>query len=160
MAFRTVDGSGRQLREQDVAAVEEQLGYHLPEDYRRFILAHNGGRPVPDYFPIQGNPYFGDHASVHELHCIASGEYLDLRRQVQVFRDRVPPELLPIAHDPGGNLLCLGVSGLEYGKVYYWDHEQQVAEGETPDYENVYLVADTFADFLEQLSPAPGETSA
>ena len=64
---------------------------------------------------------------------------------------------IPIADDPGGNAICLGMSGNERGKVYFWDHEMEADEGDEPTFENVYLVAESFASFLKSLKDLPKE---
>ncbi len=96
-----------------------------------------------------------DQGLLDEFLCIQEGEYSDLRHHVNVFRDRVPANLLPIARDPGGNLICLSIAGSDRGKVYFWDHEEEAEEGETPGYDNVYFVADSFDDLLHNLSELP-----
>ena len=40
-------------------------------------------------------------------------------------RERIPEGVLPIAHDAGGNLVCLDVAGKFPGSVWFWDHEQR-----------------------------------
>ncbi|MNI49623.1 SMI1 / KNR4 family protein [compost metagenome] len=48
---------------------------------------------------------------------------------------------------PGGNLICIGTDEEFTGKVYFSDHEE---EPEDPDdMSNVYLLANSFSDFLE-----------
>jgi len=32
----------------DLIEVESKIGYQLPEEYKSFLLKHNGGRPVLD----------------------------------------------------------------------------------------------------------------
>lgn len=32
---------------------------------------------------------------------------------------------MPIATDSFGNKLCIGVKGKHYGKIYFWDHENE-----------------------------------
>jgi len=142
------------LREEDVVRVEQQLGITLPDDYREFLLMHNGGHPEPKYFPIKDNPS-DDHGILEWFYCIQEGEYYDLRRQVQLLRGRIPPNLLPIADDPGGNLLCMSVAGPDQNTVYFWAHEEECEEGETPTYDNVYFVANSFSDLLGSLTHLP-----
>ncbi len=38
--------------EQEVAGLQELLGYPLPDDFVRFLLIHNGGSPEQDIFEI------------------------------------------------------------------------------------------------------------
>jgi cell wall assembly regulator SMI1 len=139
------------LSEHDITQVEVQLGLSLPAGYRNFLLAHNGGRPEPDAFPIHNNPS-DDHGLVHNFLCIKKEDNYNLTVWAKRYRGRIPSDLLPIAKDPGGNLICLSVSGADVGKVYFWDHEEEAGEGETPGYDNVYFVANSFQEFLESLT--------
>ena len=61
---------------------------------------------------------------------------------MSMFEDRISRNFLVIGCDPGGNQICLSAAGEDSGKVYFWDHEDEVDEGEEPDYENVYLIAE------------------
>lgn len=142
------------LVEEDIAEVEQQLGVIFPPDYRAFLLAHNGGYPDPNVFPISGLQS-DDHGILEWFFCIQAGDYNDLIRNTSTFRGRVPPNLIPIASDPGGNLICLSVTGRDVGTVYYWDHEEEVDEGEPPDYTNVYFIADSFSTLLDSLKALP-----
>ncbi len=146
----TISESYPPLSEEDVSQFERELGIDLPDDYRQFLLTHNGGRPEPEVFPVEGDP---DASMVDWFLGIQEGAYEDLRNHLKVFRDRVPPELLPIARDPGDNLIYIAVLGPNRGRVNFWDHEEEVEEGETPDYRNVSLVAHSFEDFLHSLTP-------
>jgi hypothetical protein len=47
-------------------------------------------------------------------------------------------------------LICISIQGDDYGKVYFWDHNWEVTEGE-PDYSNVHPLADSFTEFLGKL---------
>jgi hypothetical protein len=63
----------------------------------------------------------------------------------------MPDELIPIANASCGDKICMSVIGDNYGKVYFWDHEQEAYEGEEPDYSNVHLIANSFTDFINSL---------
>ena len=54
----------------------------------------------------------------------------------------MPESLIPLGDDGRGNQICLGVSGDETGKVFYWDHNNEWDE------------EDYFADYGE---PMPEE---
>jgi hypothetical protein len=58
----------------------------------------------------------------------------------------MPRELLPIAHDGSGNVICLSRAGVNKHNVYYWDHD---AEHSSPTYDNVYFIAESFDAFLD-----------
>ncbi|WP_081743142.1 SMI1/KNR4 family protein [Acetivibrio clariflavus] len=40
------------------------------------------------------------------------------------FHSLLPKDVIPIARDPFGNLICISVSEDSYGKVLFWDHEK------------------------------------
>lgn len=153
MADIPISDSEQTLNEEDIRQTERDLGTALPPEYRHFLLQHNGGRPERNYFQIEdGN---GD-SLIDWFLCIRPGDANDLASVVRMFQNRVPRTLLPIARDPFGNLICIAVSGENVGKVYFWDHEEEVAEGEIPDYRNLHLVSESFDRFLEGLTPLPG----
>ena len=82
------------------------------------------------------------------------GAYDDagLLRAQETYRNRVPAWLLPVAKAEGGNLILIALSGDDAGAVYFWDHEQEADEGEPPTTENLYRLADSFEDYVHQLS--------
>lgn len=142
------------LSKTEIAEFEDSVDFVLPSSYREFLHHYNGGRPEPNMFPIQ-DFYADTHGLLDRFLSIAEGNVLDLTRHILVFHERIPPELLPIARDPGGNLICLAVKGSNYGKIYYWDHETEVDDGEQPTYDNVYFIANSFDDLLNSLTPSP-----
>lgn len=132
--------------------VESRLAIELPQGYRAFLLTHNGGRPIPDAFQMGGRWEMVDRfLGIHE------GEHDNLLDYVKAYEGRLPPELLPIAHDAFGNLICLAVRGLEHGGVYFWDHECEAGRGEPPNYDNVTWIAESFDAFLASMRAMPGE---
>ena len=153
-AITVKDSLGPPLTERDIAAIEREFGVSLPGDYRAFLRKHNGGSPSPDAFPI-----FRDSADTHGILNrflgISPGDYDDMLAVRKVFQERVPPDLLPIACDPGGNLICLAVAGTNRRRIYFWDHEEEADEGEPPTYDNVYFVAESFTDLLNNLTELP-----
>jgi cell wall assembly regulator SMI1 len=138
---------GMKLDEGAIQRFEREFAIVLPAEYREFLMNYNGGYPEPDAFRFMGSE---DGSSVDRFLSLAAGELSDLRQYLKIYRGRVPGSFLPIAHDPGGNLLCIGTTGGEFGKVYFWDHEKE-ADGVAPDMSNMYLVADSFSDFLQRL---------
>lgn len=95
-------------------------------------------------------------SSVDWFLAIYEGEYDNLRSCITMYKiddKRMPSNMLPIAHDPGGNLICISCAGDDFGRVYFWDHENEVNYGKASDqdYSNLYLVADNFRGFIEGL---------
>ena len=118
--------------------------------YYRFLLKSNGGYPKPNKFKV-----IIDGKEINDLVDrflgIHSEEYDNLYDFYETYKTRIPENLLPIAHDPGGNLLCISFRGEYLGKIYFWDHENEVEENCIPDFNNVYLISQNFDSFLENL---------
>ncbi|HYO72094.1 MAG TPA: SMI1/KNR4 family protein [Archangium sp.] len=140
------------LSTRQIEEVESRLAIELPQDYRAFLLSHNGGRPIPDAFQMCGRWEMVDRfLGIHE------GEHDNLLDYVRAYEGRLPPELLPIAHDAFGNLICLAVRGSQHGGVYFWDHEWEAGRGEPPSYDNVTCIAESFEAFLASMRALPDE---
>jgi len=132
-----------------VTAAEKVLGVAFPEDYRRFLLEHNGGSPVPDAFFIKDvNQY-----AIVDCFFGVDRPSDDLLRYFSEIEDRIPGAHVPIGVDPGNNVLLMDLSPEGTSKVYYWD--DLMAFEQSTDEENTYLVAASFSDFLDKLQPFP-----
>lgn len=119
----------------------------LPEDYKAFLKTHNGGRPVPDAFPIGAK----QNSLLGTFFRVGSKDSLDLQEACDTYRKRLPFDLMPIGNDAGGSLICLGIHGERSGKFYFWDHHH---EGQP--YENVTELAPSFSAFLDTFTERPG----
>lgn len=145
---------GPSMSKRDLAALEKRLGLRLPDDYREFLLTINGGRPrTHEVFDIGKK----DSSLLDILYSAKrDDEHQDLTvfRRHRLLEKRVPRDLLPIGEDQGNSQICLGIGEENYGKVFFWDLED---EREQPTYENVALIADSFAEFLDSLYSDEGE---
>ncbi len=151
--IQRMDESGRQLSHDDIRWIESRMGIRLPGEYIAFLLRHNGGRPIPNAYPIEGlenNPF----GVVRTFFGIDDPiESCNLDWTYDVVRGRIPANLLPIACDDGGDLICLSLFGEDAGAVLFWDRH---TEPSTPSYANVYKIADSFAEFLDGIRGLPG----
>jgi len=140
--------------EEEVARVEHTIGVAIPPEYRTFLFSSNGGFPEPANFPIvDSEGKVIERNVIQSFYGVGTGHtYSDLERKYRMFHDRVPSNLLPIASDPGGNQICICVSGDDFGKIFFWDHEREQEEGVAPTYDNVLFVADGFRAFLASLT--------
>jgi cell wall assembly regulator SMI1 len=148
-----ISGASEQLTESKLDRAEKSLGRPIPPAYREFLLQHNGGRPESSDFKMaamrKGKVQMG---TVKEFLAIGDPEEtVNLDYVLETFHDRIPPNSFPFARDPGGNLIVLATGGTDVGKVYFWDHEYEAEEGEPPTNKNLYLIADTFDDFISKL---------
>lgn len=115
----------------------------------------NGGYPEPDGFDIHwaaGQACGEDwrRTSMSWFHAITDDDVGNLLKINRIdFAGRLPPETLAIASDAGGNQLLLAFSGQHAGKLLLWIKDHEASDGEAPSHENVGVVADSFADFIE-----------
>lgn len=137
-----IEGSGKILADVDIEDLEKTLQVNLPAQYRRFLIAYNGGVPVPDVVDVEGVP--GSPTDIQVFFGIDQAiESSDLIWNWQTFSGRIPETLLPIACDSGGNLFCLSLSAGALGHVFFVDLEQESL--------NTYLVAEEFDTFLQKI---------
>ena len=124
MPLRRLEPCGPRIHEDDITAFEATLGTRLPFDYRAFLIDWNGGVPVPDAYRLGGFTTI-----VSRFYSLNSSNVLhDLALRRQALRDRIPPDLLPIAADLATNQICLGISGDRTSHMYYVPIQRDDAE--------------------------------
>jgi hypothetical protein len=71
----------------------------------------------------------------------------------ETYDERIPSDLIPIAYDAFDNNICIGWTGERKGKVYFWDHEDEIDENGCLRYDDciVFLVANSLQEFLDSL---------
>ena len=133
---------------------EQLTKLELPNEYKKWLLTYNGGKPkIEDTFyfihPIDKNEKVG---GINYFYALYEGEVSNLYKTYITFLNRIPAELIPIADNGCGDQICLGIKGKHLNKVYFWGHENEVMEdNKEPWWDNVYLIANTFADFINKL---------
>lgn len=149
-----ITGSEKSLSEQDLQRAESVIGASLPDEYRRFLLRHNGGRPDPADFRIKwDDPELARSyriSTVGDFHSIYDGHVLNLLDDFKIYQDRIPKGTLAVATDPGGNAILLGLAGDRRGEVFYWVNALPAKYDET-DFANLGFVADSFDEFVNSL---------
>ena len=152
-----IEGTKDQLTDSDIEKYTNELNINLPEDYKNYLLKYNGGHPIKDGYPMiecidnDPNDNNGDIAWFYAIYDGEHNNFLKAHYRFKIWQKRMPDELIPIGRGSGGDKICISVKGNNYGKVYFWDHEQEAYEGEEPDYSNVHLIANSFADFINSL---------
>ncbi|MBK9266108.1 MAG: SMI1/KNR4 family protein [Polyangiaceae bacterium] len=135
-----------------IAQFETRRGVLLPAEYKAFLLKSNGGWPTPNVFEVP--EWHGHGNAVMSFYGIHDGEKVDrLEWACEVYDERIPADLIPIADDANGNAICIGWKGEREGKIYFWDHEDEIDENGCfrQDYRNVYLMANSLQEFLDNL---------
>jgi len=136
------------LDEKSLDDFEKEFEIKLPEEYRHFLIKYNGGYPAPDGFKFMNKD---KGSSVDRFLGLIDREYDDIRKYIEKYKNRIPDNLIPIAYDPGSNLLCISISGGDFDNIYFWEHEFEFNEGQKPDYTIVMVIANSFNDFLSKL---------
>lgn len=142
--------------EEVLKALETKYACQLPDDYRKFLLANNGGFPTPDCvtFTEAGKE------TATDVYCfLAVGEkraWASLDWHLENFAARLPAKALPIARDSCGNLWLLSVAGSNSGSVYFWDHGTFANVDET-NWSSWPRVATSFQEFTTKLKKFDGD---
>ena len=134
----------------EIEKFEELIQAKLPEDYKKFLLKHNGGHPTVNVYKlIEPINERNKEASISWFFALYDGEYSNITTEFKYSREKIPDELLPIARDDGGNIICLGIQGDYYGKLYYWTTNYSFWGEEDLNY--IYLISNSFTDFINGL---------
>jgi cell wall assembly regulator SMI1 len=146
---------GKPLSENDIEKFEKSLNIKLPEDYKAFMLKNNGGKPeveigyyVFDFTDISRNQE--NSTALREFYSIVyekpDNYYIDIIDTYENYieEEQLPKNILPIGDDPLGNEIGICVSGENYGKIYFCDHESY----DENDFMIMSPVADSFSEFL------------
>lgn len=180
--LQSISNCGRKLNNNDILQLEEILGHKLPTDYVAFLLRHNGGVPIPDCHIVQNTEEtnIGDVIGIEcffsiggpdkdfgsklfegftpkELTAIKLSD--DILNNYEIFKRRMPQNLLPIGSCPCGDIICVSLYGDDENTIWYWDHEGEIIPPnwnpdeaiQPPDYSNCYKVADSFQALLDGL---------
>lgn len=136
-----------------ISEFEKLIANKLPLEYGEFLLNYNciafDGYvvfPTPEVYPK------GKSSMVDILFGFLPGDTYSLDENYYCYRGRMPSDLVPIASDPGGNIVCIAISGDFKGMIYFWDHEDEEVfdDGHCND-KNIYLIAKSFDEFIDSL---------
>ena len=161
------------LSEEELSTIETNLGRRLPSDYREFLCDYDGISFLKAFvlFPVKSNldsfhtghldgflsMWSGESNGTQYYHrLVEKGRTTELRwfqgirlvREVDTIDEEEgvvwPAELLPIGESPSGSRIALAIGGLRPGAVFYWIIGDYYGQ-------NVYLVADSFDEFMRSL---------
>lgn len=135
--------SAKRVSRSAVEKAEREHAFRIPDEYKAFLLKHNGGHPRRCCFRF-GKGAYRD-SLVGSFFSVGGPGYMNLAHYVEVYSDRLPANYFPIANDPGGNLIVISCSGPTKGAVYFWDHEHEGKKA-------LHRVAKSFDDFLALLT--------
>lgn len=153
----TDERSETKITIQDLQKIEHIKECKLPKDYRNFLLRHNGGKPNFNITEIKDEVLPNGEANLFGIRLfygisLDKNSSYDIFYNIKLRHNRIPDELLPIACNSSGDDMCICIRGNNYGKVYYWDHENEVNPGAAPWWGNIYWLADSFTELLQGLA--------
>lgn len=137
------------LTEKEIKQWEDN-NISIPDVYGKFLLQFNGGnageRNTFKVSKMKGE--FG----FHEFFGIHGGtEGLDYVMDTYVKRHRFPDAYFAIGSDVSGNLILMGNSKENSGKIFFWYHENEADEGKKTTEKNIFDLADSLEDFVSNL---------
>lgn len=133
-----VESSSIPCSEDDVGSFEESIGYCLPDDYKQFLLAVNGGK-VKFQNAIR-LPESRCEIQVDSFDSLLMTEDVGLRRKrfcQKGCRVELGRVMLIGDTDEGGGLLYLAIGGSEKGCVYYSYIDERSAYGDEKTWEDI-----------------------
>ena len=160
----------------DIAQFEDIAGGKFPEDYSWFLKNYGesmfneavGYKSVseeavylhPDETELPNLTFKGSQLLL--FFGKNKDDLASLDAKIDGYQGRMPGRVIPIGDDGLGNKITLSLADADYGKVYWWDHENEWDEEdyledvgkpmpEEAKYQNMYLIADSFTEFLEKL---------
>ncbi len=145
--------SSPSIAEADIENLEQILQCTFPSDYRTFLLEINGGQPEHNLFraPVPGSTGPIEIFVHYFLGIDKEDSDSDLLVNRSMLVDRIPRELLAIAHDGIGNVFCIGLSGDLRGKICIWLHDKSSKTKGTAGYPCINLLSNSFNDFRSKL---------
>jgi len=157
------------MSDEQVRAIEERIGRHIPDLYRNFLTTYGASCPKELVVCHPLNPLPREITRINRVPVAIfyglghTGDGYDLQTRLNFYAGRVPANMIPIADNGGGSQYLLALTDSEAGSVFYWDfrneppcEEDYMEERGKPRppevmLENVHLVADSFEDFLRRL---------
>lgn len=147
------EGDHGPLTERHIGELETRTGGPLPGSYRQMLAELGGCTPSEAV-------YYNDPVAKIPVMFGWFYDYSELMDAIKSYEEVLPDGVIPIGDDGGGNLYCLGVKGDDSGKVFFhdhgagWDEEARsyLSRGDALPvhlrYQTVYLLAETFDDFV------------
>jgi SMI1 / KNR4 family (SUKH-1) len=127
----------------DLAAFESELGCPLPQEYRDYLIAFNGGALEKDVIRISDAE---GETRIHHMYGLHTGPaHQRLTSQYEGELGILQGAYLPICDDAFGNKFLIKLKGSKRGSVYFLNHEVAVSR------RALTYVAESFSRFMEKM---------
>jgi cell wall assembly regulator SMI1 len=134
------------LSENDLKAVEQEIGLPLPADLRKHYLIFNGGRPEPRRFVVTPAGYEYDVALFLPVRFSSDSDdvlFEDVYRDLVLERGEIPRALIPLAVNGGDDYFCLIIATGEVA-FYAMDRSDDPSKA-------TQIVAQSISEFLDSM---------
>ena len=150
--------SDKNITIEEIEKIEKELDIIFPSELKKFYLKYNGGESNKKYFNIKNlmsnyqitffKPMLKEQMLKGEMTISIYKHYI-----LGIEKKYLISNLIPFADDLFGNFLCID----KYGKIYYyamdmWSFDISL---EYNLKENLYLLANSFNEFLDMLTEEP-----
>lgn len=134
--------------EEAVAAYEAKLSTPLPNDYRAYLLLHNGSKPSKVDYRMPNEENWIE--SVDEMSGLGPDD--DPRSLTHYLEGDhgIPDGWIPIANSGYGDYTVLSVRSEDYGRIYYLFHEVHGYDASNRS-NGVYPLANSFTEWIDGL---------
>ena len=144
-----------------ISNIESKYNITIPNYYKEFLLNYDNISfdDLISYTSIEKTPYTSDDGTeLFDGFIPLKGDW-NLQENMECYYKRMPESFIPVGECQGGDLICLGIKEPYLGKIYLWDHENEL-EGRlmvgenvyTEDInnylDNLYFVSETLLDFI------------
>lgn len=131
----------------DIEVFEKNNDVVLPDNYKKFLLHYNGGKPVKRRFKTADGTVT---SSLMLLFPISEETDYNLENAYKKYciTNIMPSNLIPIGVDPADSLICLTLDNQE--QVYFCDMDYFDEDNELKE-QYVQLISENFTSFLNNL---------
>lgn len=133
---------------------EFELKYNIvsPEDYKKFLLENNGGKPNIRRFQTADGIHTSSLMLLFPLSAEKEPNLVNIYKEFNM-EGLIHSDFLAIGADPMENKICICIKGNNIGSIYYWslDMEEFNEDEYVPSYKYMSLVAKNFNDFINGL---------
>jgi len=148
MSFRFhLTDPGPTLTPAEIEAFEREIGGRLPEDYKQFLLASNGGFNEP---PL-GLDWNGRPNTIPDFRRLLDTDESGLRRALRNLRELGVDGYLPVTSTRNGEDICMAYVdniGSVWVAIYSYEHDVPVSAKLVP-------LAKSFTEFVNSLVEIP-----